>query len=142
MTSSSVDNDSGAEEATINGDANKYTQARKKGENGSATGSRIVELLQEEREGAFTPQPVGNGTTQYKLVGGRESPSEDGSLDVLPRRAGSPIDSLLSVPDDSPSIQVRKPDYCMRRSHSSLGFSPFVTGWKQCITIGCITAWS
>ncbi|KAM0335359.1 hypothetical protein ACHAQA_000404 [Verticillium albo-atrum] len=30
--------------------------------------------------------------------------SEDGSVDAVPRRVGSPIDSLLSVPDDTPSI--------------------------------------
>ncbi|KAK0735040.1 Golgi CORVET complex core vacuolar protein 8-domain-containing protein [Lasiosphaeria miniovina] len=35
----------------------------------------------------------------------REAASEDGSTDAIPRRAGSPIDSLLSIPDDSPSVQ-------------------------------------
>lgn len=37
-----------------------------------------------------------------------ELSSIDGaSVDALPRRAGSPIDSLMSGPDDSPSIQVQ-----------------------------------
>ncbi|KAL2142722.1 hypothetical protein VTI28DRAFT_810 [Corynascus sepedonium] len=34
-----------------------------------------------------------------------ETPSEDGLTDALPRLAGSPIGSTLSVPDDTPSIQ-------------------------------------
>ncbi|KXJ91308.1 golgi complex component [Microdochium bolleyi] len=38
------------------------------------------------------------------MLQGRDDASESGSADGLPRRAGSPIDSLLSVPDDSPSI--------------------------------------
>jgi hypothetical protein len=31
------------------------------------------------------------------------------SLHGLPKRAGSPIDSVLSGPDDTPSVQVRIP---------------------------------
>ncbi len=40
------------------------------------------------------------------LEAGHETPSEDGSTDALPRLASSPMGSMLSVPDDSPSIQV------------------------------------
>ena len=29
------------------------------------------------------------------------------SVDALPRRVGSPLDSMLSGPDDTPSVQVR-----------------------------------
>jgi hypothetical protein len=37
-----------------------------------------------------------------------ELSSVDGaSIDAIPRRAGSPIDSVMSGPDDSPSVQVR-----------------------------------
>ncbi len=108
MSDSSEENDSGAEEATINGDAYNGTEDVGDVENGpSPTGGRISELLQEEREGASTPQPLGNGVNRYKAAQQPESASEDGSLDALPRRTGSPIDSLLSVPDDSPSVQVR-----------------------------------
>lgn len=69
---------------------------------------RIVELLQEERDGASTPQHLGNGTigSRYREIQQIDEASEDGSLEALPRRAGSPIDSILSVPDDSPSAQV------------------------------------
>lgn len=40
------------------------------------------------------------------LDAGHEAPSEDGSTDALPRLASSPMGSMLSVPDDSPSVQV------------------------------------
>ncbi|KAF4629617.1 hypothetical protein G7Y89_g8528 [Cudoniella acicularis] len=109
MSSSSVDNDSGAEEETINGDAIDRRQdvlAHGERENGNKpVEGRIVELLQEEREGSLTPQQVGNGTNRYKTIGALESASEDGSLDTLPRRPASPIESLMSIPDDSPSVQ-------------------------------------
>lgn len=35
-----------------------------------------------------------------------ETASEDGSNDGLPRLAASPMGSMLSIPDDSPSLQV------------------------------------
>jgi hypothetical protein len=113
MSSSSVDNDSGAEEATINGDdlnRGTATPTQMDNENGvHPTGGRLADLLQEERENAITPEPLGNGINRYKATHDLESIekiSEDGSLDALPKRAGSPIDSMLSIPDDSPSVQV------------------------------------
>ncbi|KAH7319282.1 vacuolar assembly/sorting protein-like protein VPS8 [Rhexocercosporidium sp. MPI-PUGE-AT-0058] len=108
MSSSSVENDSGAEEATINGDdrdGGEHTPTRNTDDNGRPTGGRIVKLLEEARDDAPTPEQLGNGTNRYKVARQIDSPSEDESLDALPQRAGSPIDSLLSVPDDSPSIQ-------------------------------------
>jgi hypothetical protein len=110
--SSSEDNDSGAEEATLNGDeinGRAHTPTPDSKEDGTPlAGGRIVELFQEERESASTPPQLGNGTNRYKTVQHIDSPSEDGSLEALPRRSRSPIDSLLSVPDDSPSVQVCK----------------------------------
>lgn len=110
MSSSSVDNDSSAGEETINGDTIDGARAETPTEynqNGSqARGGRIVELLQEELEEVTTPPPLGNGTNVYKGFQHTDSPSEDGSVDALPKRSGSPIDSLLSIPDDTPSIQV------------------------------------
>src|ERR1035441_3825556 len=110
MSTSSEDNDSGAEEATLNGDelnGGQVTPTQTSNENGSpAAGGRIAELLQEERKGASTPPQLGNGINRYKAIQQIESPSEDGSLDALPRRPDSPVDSMLSVPDDSPSVQV------------------------------------
>jgi hypothetical protein len=67
-------------------------------------GGRIVELLEEERTGAITP--VTNGFSG-KAFQGPEDASEDGSVDQTPRRIDSPAGSVLSIPDDSPSVQVR-----------------------------------
>ena len=86
---------------------------------GDAEGDQVADLLEEERQAAGTPvQPLGNGSlgNRYRLIveasAGSESgtegaASENGSVDAVPRRAGSPIDSLLSIPDDAPSVQVR-----------------------------------
>jgi hypothetical protein len=113
MSTSSVDNDSGADEEAINGDASHEIDGASRPE-GMETGTqgrggRIVELLQEELEQLPTPLPLGNGTNIYKEARNLENLSEDGSVDALPKRAGSPIDSLLSIPDDTPSIQVLLP---------------------------------
>ncbi len=114
---SSEDNDSGAEEATLNGDeinGRALTPTQISNEDGTLpAGGRIVELLQEERDSASTPPRLGNGINHYKNVKQIDSPSEYGSPDALPRRTGSPIDSLLSVPDDSPSVQVGKATKCL-----------------------------
>jgi len=111
MSSSSVEYDSGEEEGTINGDdlnGNNRTP-RAGSENGAPEAThRIVELLQEEREGPGALQQLGNGINRYKFTQTMDSASENGSIDALPKRAGSPIDSLLSIPDDSPSVQVCK----------------------------------
>ncbi|ESZ93642.1 hypothetical protein SBOR_5947 [Sclerotinia borealis F-4128] len=67
---------------------------------------RIAELLQEERdEGILTLQKLGIGTNRYKQVQEVENASEDGSAGVPPQRINSPIGSILSTPDDTPSIQ-------------------------------------
>jgi hypothetical protein len=107
MSSSSADNDSGAEEDTINGDAKSagsHTPTQEGIANGTqAAGGRILELLGEERDDAPTPEPLGNGINRYKKVPRIDDISEDGSSDALPRRPESPADS---IPDDSPSVQV------------------------------------
>jgi vacuolar protein sorting-associated protein 8 len=79
---------------------------------GDRESEHIAEILEEERLGHPTPVPLGNGsvTNRYReiLQGQEDGSSEEGSvLDAVPKRVGSPIDSLLSVPDDSPSAQVR-----------------------------------
>jgi hypothetical protein len=60
-----------------------------------------------------TPDPISNGqvSRRYReiLRDRVEDGSEESSIDAAPRRVGSPIDSLLSVPDDTPSIQVCSP---------------------------------
>jgi hypothetical protein len=117
MNSSSVENDSGAED-TIDGDAIIGTEHTAHAEsNGNGTqqaGGRIAELLQEAREGASTPpQQLGNGTSRYKAAHQVETASEDGSLEAPPKKTASPIDSILSIPDDSPSVQVGLARFCL-----------------------------
>ncbi len=114
--SSSEDNDSGAEEATLNGDevnGRAHTPTQSTYQDHTVTAGGIAELLQEERDAAPTPQQLGNGINHYRVVVQTDNASEDGSLEPTPRRAGSPIESLLSVPDDSPSVQVRKATKCL-----------------------------
>jgi hypothetical protein len=107
MSSSSADNDSGAEEGTINGDvksAVSHTPTQEGDTNGTQqAGGRILELLAEERDDASTPEPLGNGINRFKKIPRIDDISEDGSTDALPRRPESPVDS---IPDDSPSVQV------------------------------------
>ena len=135
MSSSFVENDSGAEEATINGDdhnGGEHTPTRTADGNGRPAAGRIVELLEEARDDAPTPDRMGNGTNRYKVARQIDSPSEDESLDALPRRAGSPIDSLLSVPDDSPSVQVGLGNINWDLSLTQCaGLGTIVTWWKQ-----------
>ncbi|KAK3393574.1 Golgi CORVET complex core vacuolar protein 8-domain-containing protein [Podospora didyma] len=69
----------------------------------------IADILEEEPPSPGTPiPPEGAGTVanRYRELvhAEQETHSEDGSTDGIPRRAGSPIDSLLSVQDGSPSI--------------------------------------
>jgi hypothetical protein len=111
MSSSSADSESGGEEATINGD---FQETRQNGlgteseDGGSgAEGGRISELLREEQEGPSTPLPIINGPNRYRVNRDLENSSEDGSLDAIPRGVQSPIESVMSIPDDSPSVQVR-----------------------------------
>ena len=110
MSSSSADNDSGAEEDTINGDASpeSHDDVVKNG-NGNGNhpaGGRIVELLQEERGGASTTQQLGNGTNRFKAAQPVDDTSENSSSEALPYPPGSPAGSGLSIPDDSPSVQA------------------------------------
>jgi hypothetical protein len=72
----------------------------------------IADLFEEEGQAAAIPLvSPGAGTiaTRYRELlasADEERASEDGSTDALPRRAGSPIESLMSIPDDLPSTQV------------------------------------
>jgi hypothetical protein len=73
----------------------------------------IADILEEEEEDTANDSaapPAGPSSIAHRyrelLVVEHETPSEDGSTDAIPRRAASPMGSMLSVPDDSPSIQV------------------------------------
>ncbi|KAI0380227.1 Golgi CORVET complex core vacuolar protein 8-domain-containing protein [Hypomontagnella monticulosa] len=68
----------------------------------------IADIIEEERKGIISEEPAENGVVanRYRqLLRDRDDASEEGSAEGIPRRAGSPIDSLLSIPDDSPSLQ-------------------------------------
>jgi hypothetical protein len=68
---------------------------------------RIVELLEEERTGAITPIANGFSGKDYRTFQEPDEVSENGSVDPTPRRVESPSGSVLSNPDDSPSVQVQ-----------------------------------
>ncbi|PBP21004.1 vacuolar assembly/sorting protein VPS8 [Diplocarpon rosae] len=107
MSSSSVETDSGAEEVTIDGNGENSGDFTSTEDGiGTSAAGRIVKLLEEARDAAPTSEQLGNGTNRYKVARQVDNTAaEDESLDTPPLRAGSPIESLLSVPDDSPSVQ-------------------------------------
>ncbi|KAI1089788.1 Golgi CORVET complex core vacuolar protein 8-domain-containing protein [Rostrohypoxylon terebratum] len=87
-----------------NGDAASSDEETIKGEQGHED----IADVEEDQTSVASDQPTGNGViaNRYRqLLQDRDDASEAGSAEGIPRRAGSPIDSLLSVPDDSPSLQ-------------------------------------
>jgi len=73
----------------------------------------IADILEEERQSASSPLPRIGGsslTHRYRelveMEAAQDSSSDSGAPDTIPRRVRSPSDSLLSIPDDSPSAQV------------------------------------
>lgn len=85
--------------------------------NGTANGERIVELLEEEKAGASTPIENGFRGPGYGNIDGSDQASEEGSLEIPRKRVESPSGSILSTPDDTPSVQVmcsvaREHAYC------------------------------
>jgi hypothetical protein len=74
----------------------------------------IAEVLEEDlgEDVSNAPPEQGSVASRYRqLLNDQADVSDDGSsTHGLPRRAGSPIDSLSSMPDDSPSVQVRASD--------------------------------
>lgn len=76
------------------------------GSSGMPAGGRVVELLEEEMADTTTPVANGFRGKGYRNIQGQDEASDDGSVDETPRRAESPLGSVLSNPDDSPSVQV------------------------------------
>lgn len=75
----------------------------------------ISGLLELERQRSSEQQAEDTGVVnRYKQLvqGGPDAASDNGSTDALPRRAGSPVDSTVSIPDDTPSVQVGC-DFCL-----------------------------
>ncbi|KAG7292904.1 hypothetical protein NEMBOFW57_002949 [Staphylotrichum longicolle] len=70
----------------------------------------IADILEDEQRSTGTPVPPAGPSSiahRYRelLEAEQETPSEDGLTDAIPRLAASPMGSMLSVPDDSPSVQ-------------------------------------
>lgn len=72
-----------------------------------------VQMGKAAREITDSSGPISNGaiSRRYQAIMREQADesSDNGSVDAIPKRAGSPIDSLLSIPDDTPSIQVSSP---------------------------------
>lgn len=93
-----------------------------------AADHHISDLLEEERQQDSTLPSEENGLAhRYKRLAEEEheATSDNGSVDALPRRAGSPVDSMMSIPDRSPSVQVTRPapPPSSVRSHQDLTMS-------------------
>ena len=84
---------------------------------GDRESDHIADILEEVRQDdALQENSSANGTvirSRYRELATdahedlpEDGPRDAGPRDVLPARVGSPIDSLLSIPDDTPSIQV------------------------------------
>ena len=93
-----ADDQSSSDEETVKGDRDD---------------NHVADVLEEDEGPHLTPSSVPTiATTSVKnryrelVDAARDSASDDGSIDAIPRRLNSPIDSLLSIPDDSPSAQV------------------------------------
>jgi len=91
-----IPDQSSSDEETVKGDRDDH---------------HIIEIHDDENQSTTTPIPPIGGSSirnRYRelIEAQQEAASEYGSGDVAPRRVDSPIDSLLSIPDDSPSVQV------------------------------------
>jgi hypothetical protein len=78
---------------------------------GEQEADHIAEILEEELHAPSTPTALGNGSIadRYREIIKENEPdsaSDSASIDAAPRRTDSPIDSLLSIPDDTPSVLV------------------------------------
>ena len=103
-----MDNESGEEEKDSIDVAVTNEVPTEHGQNGSEPGEdKIVQLLPDERDAPPPPPQIGNMTNRYEVVQQVESEPEDGSLEVLPQRLGTPPESIMSSPDNTPSVQVR-----------------------------------
>lgn len=105
--SSSDDNEEGAESSLIIGDVPDLDTPSGDDQRSSEPGAGVIaELLQEERDAPSTPLQLGNGVNRYKAINQRDDASVNSLEKPLPVRPCSPVESVYSNPDDTPSIQV------------------------------------
>lgn len=85
----------------------------------------VAQLVEEEMQDHPTPVEIGNGSVADRYRQIMHETHQDvsdvsslggSSLQGLPKRAGSPIDSVVSGPDDTPSIQVLRSSLHFRNS--------------------------
>lgn len=92
--------------------------AQDDGQQGGSDDHHITELLEQERrrstDGSQEEEDEQEDDTgivnRYKQLAQNDdldASSDNLSVDVLPRGVASPVDSIASIPDDTPSIQVR-----------------------------------
>lgn len=69
---------------------------------------RIADMLEEEIAASAAPAHIGNGVHGEGYGNTDEAGSDFGDVSPAhtPIRNGSPADSMLSIPDDTPSVQV------------------------------------
>lgn len=96
-------------------DDRSFADVQASSDDGTVTAEREEDgnaglLDDEETEATVTSPVMENGTisNRYRQIlrAQADAVSEEGSVDAAPKRVGSPIDSLMSVPDDSPSVQA------------------------------------
>lgn len=124
MSSHSSESEGGEEETVVEESrpAEKIEDTMKGGDGGesqTAEGrSRILELLQEERENNSKDEVRNNGTMSQgyrKIQQAAEDVSENSSVTTprAPAHMGSPDGSVVSFQDDTPSVQVGFPVKCV-----------------------------
>jgi vacuolar protein sorting-associated protein 8 len=92
-----ADDHSSSDEETVKGDRDDH----------------ISDAYEEELQTLTSPiTPTGGSSIKNRyrelVEVEHEAPSDDGYTDAVPVvRVDSPIDSVMSIPDDTPSIQVR-----------------------------------
>jgi hypothetical protein len=93
--------------ATEENDVLENAGEMRNGENESLDGNIISEILEEERAGASTPIPLANGGLGhvYKRLELEEDSKSEAS-EKTQKRSASPAESMGSIPDDTPSVQV------------------------------------
>lgn len=111
MSSHSSESESGQEEA-VGEDLKGQEEEVIVGSKVAAGSSRILELLQEERQNDSSNEQMNNGVMSQgyrKIQQMTEDMSEDSSSVATPRVAAfanSPDGSVVSFQDDTPSVQV------------------------------------
>src|SRR3989442_163379 len=104
-------------ETSPTGDRESSDDETVKADNDREDQDRIAEILEQERQLAPTPLPIGNGVVSHRyrdlLLEQDETgsiisnASVDGTAEPRPPRGpGSPADSMLSAADDTPSLHV------------------------------------